>query len=56
MMLSDEPKPPKTEGVDGTRNEQQRALEDLLVDYDIQKIRTLTAGFRYGAPVGKEMM
>jgi hypothetical protein len=40
--------------LDEARGDWPKTLEDLLRDCDIQKLRTLTEGFRDDAPAGTE--
>jgi hypothetical protein len=41
---------------EGALVERPKSLADLLSDYDVQKIRTLTRSFRNDAPAGREMI
>jgi hypothetical protein len=42
--------------LDEARDDRPQSLEDLLRDYDCQKIRALTDAFRADAPAGKELI
>jgi len=38
------------------RENRPQTLEDMLIDYDKEKIRRLAGGFIYDAPLGKEIL